>query len=410
MKWKKGAVSPILSASILGVLALIVFQLVWMRYSRRLSEELFNQRACMALCSTVENYGGGAVCNKNANGDACCRLNSGDDNPAFDSSFHAELSKKLQSYQIDLGYKLTLSEEKLCENHPYQCSVSLPTENGGTAFINLVFPEKEAFVLQKMNVMVVATLLILLFISFILLMANWALVKQKRLLQTNVDFFNNMAHEFRTPLTNIGLATNMLARKHEILQNNPIMEIIQRENAKLQAQVEQVLQLARLENGDFTLQPETLTLLPLLQSVADDMAIQIEEKNGQVRLDAVPPELKVWGDRTHLSNVLRNLVDNALKYSSDAPPVIQISAASVANGTEILVKDNGIGIPPDQCEHIFNKFQRAGEGNLHTQKGFGLGLAYAKSVLQLHKGHIKVRNAHPNGSLFEVFLPHQPRS
>ncbi len=409
MKWKKGAVSPILSASVLGVLALIIFQLVWMRYSRRLSEELFNQRACMALCSTVENYGGGAVCNKNANGESCCQLNSADDNPAFDSSFHAELSQKLQSYQIDLGYKLTLSEEKRGENLPYQCSVSLPTETGDTAFINLVFPEKEAFVLQKMNVMVAATILILLFISAILLMANWALMKQKRLLQTNVDFFNNMAHEFRTPLTNIGLATNMLTRKHDILQNNPIMEIIQRENGKLQAQVEQVLQLARLENGDFTLQPETFALLPLLQSMVDDMAIQIEEKNGQVVLDTIPDTLTVWGDRTHLSNVFRNLVDNALKYSSDAPPIIQISAAPVANGTEILVKDNGIGIPPDQCEHIFNKFQRMGEGNLHTQKGFGLGLAYAKSVLQLHKGYIKVQNISPSGSQFDVFLPNKSK-
>lgn len=408
MKWKKGAVSPILAASVLGVLALIAFQLVWMRYSRRLSEELFNQRACMALCSTVENYGGGAVCNKNDSGESCCRLNSADDNPAFDSSFHSNLTEQLKFYQIDLGYKLTLSTEKLCEKHPYQCSVSLPAENGEKAFINLVFPEKEAFVLQKMNIMVAATILILLFISAILLMANWALMKQKRLLQTNVDFFNNMAHEFRTPLTNIGLATNMLTRKHEILQNNPFMEIIQRENGKLQAQVEQVLQLARLENGDFTLQPETFALLPLLQSVADDMAIQIEEKNGQVLLETIPASLTVWGDRTHLANVFRNLVDNALKYSSDAPPVIRISATSVANGIEILVKDNGIGIPPDQCEHVFKKFQRMREGNLHTQKGFGLGLAYAKSVLQLHKGHIKVQNISPNGSQFDVFLPHKP--
>lgn len=408
MKIEIAKAPAILIASVLAVLALVVFQLTWMRYSRQLSEEIFNQRASMALCSTIEKYSDGAMCSRSNT--TCCVIDAkanefaGDNALARDSGFQTTLRQALDFYQIDLDYQVSLSSEKPNRRNTYQCAISLPSESGQPRFVNLIFPQKEAFVLGKMNFMVIATVLILLFIAAVLLLANWSLLKQKRLLQTNVDFFNNMAHEFRTPLTNIGLATNMFAKKHEAFKDNPMVEIIRRENAKLQQQVERVLQLASMENGDFALKKENLPVKDFLNAVREEMAIQIEERNASVSIGVVPEQLVVEGDRLHLSNVFRNLLDNALKYGGERPD-IRIAASEHPKGVLISVQDNGIGIPAGQSSLIFEKFQRVSHGNLHEQKGFGLGLAYVKSMVNLHKGSVRMSSEPNCGTRFEVFLP-----
>lgn len=403
MKLRNNKVSAILAASVLAVLGLVVFQMSWMRYSSDLSEELFNQRASMALCNAVERYAGGALCG-NPNSAGCCA--SANELPC-DSVFQANLRQSLDFYQINLDYQLSLSKERqsCADNKTVQCAVEVPTDSGAAgAFLNVAFPEKETFVLRKMNFMVLATILILLFVASVLLMANWSLMKQKRLLRTNVDFFNNMAHEFRTPLTNIGLAANMLAKKNEALKDNPMLDIIRRENAKLLQQVERVLYLASFENGDYALQKEQLLLRPLLQAVRDEMSMQIEQRQAVVNMEGVPAHLEIFGDRLHLGNVFRNLLDNALKYGGERPQ-IKITAQEQGKGVLISLQDNGIGIPSGQCGLIFEKFQRVGQGNLHDQKGFGLGLAYVKSMVEMHKGQVRVSSELNNGSCFEVFLP-----
>ena len=327
---------------------------------------------------------------------------------AADADFNAGLRKSLDFYQINLEYRLGLDHSAspdACNGELYQWAVSLPTDTGSQdAYINLEFPDKQAFMRGKMGFMLLATVLILLFMAAVLWFANWSLLKQKRLLQTNVDFFNNMAHEFRTPLTNVGLAINMVAKKHQPLKSEPLIDIIRLENSKLLNQVERVLHLASLENGDYALQKERVHLKNLLESIAAEMAIQIEAKQAVVQLDAVPENLDVFGDRLHLGNVFRNLLDNALKYSKTAPE-IRISAQEHPKGILISVQDNGIGIPASECSMIFEKFQRVSRGDLHEQKGFGLGLSYVKNMVELHKGSIRVYSELHRGTCFEVYLP-----
>lgn len=413
MKMQIQKIPTLLVASTVAVIGLVVFQLSWINYSRQLSEEIFNQRVCMAVCSTVENYGGGALCGEDGCSNTCSSA-SGETtfavpaDLAADSTFNAGLRKSLDFYQIDLEYRLALDHTATpdaCNGELYQWAVSLPTDTGSqNAFINLEFPDKQAFMRGKMSFMLLATVLILLFMAAVLWFANWSLLKQKRLLQTNVDFFNNMAHEFRTPLTNVGLAINMVSKKHQTLKSEPLIDIIRLENSKLLNQVERVLHLASLENGDYALQKEQVHLRTLLESIAAEMAIQIEAKQGVVRLDAVPENIDIFGDRLHLGNVFRNLLDNALKYNKNAPD-IRISAQEHQKGILIAVQDNGIGIPASECSMIFEKFQRVSRGDLHEQKGFGLGLAYVKNMVELHKGFIRVHSELQRGTCFEVFLP-----
>lgn len=407
MKWPGNKFLTLPIASVLAMVGLVVFQLSWMRHSRNLSEEIFNQRVCMALCSVVEDYGGGVLCQQDgaaASGSSPVTGYTLPDDLANDSVFRADLRQALDFYQIDLDFRLSLTEEKQPCGSAHQCAVTLPGNDGENAFVTVTFPDKEAFITGRMTFMVLATVLILLFTAAVLLFANRSLRKQKRLLQTNVDFFNNMAHEFRTPLTNMGLALNMLAKKHPALHDDRLAGVLRRENTRLLHEVERVLHLASLDNGDYKLQQERLSLKDLLQSVLDDMEIVISERQAKVQLGEVPGHLEVMGDRLHLANVFRNLLDNALKYSKEQPEV-RISVKEQPRGILVAIEDNGIGIPAGQKELIFEKFQRASRGDLHEQKGFGLGLAYVKSMVEMHRGFVRVISEERRGSRFEVFLP-----
>lgn len=413
MKFRYDKSRALLVASTLAVIGLVIFQLTWMRHSRKLSEEIFNQRVYMALCSTVEDYGGGALCTKTGSGATCLQPDMASSSFVIptdlvaDSAFNAQLRSSLDFYQVDIDYTMSMSEAPVtvgCESQVFQCAIAIPTDTiGESAFIHLTFEDKDKFMLGKMSYMVVSTILILLFIAIVLLFANWSFLKQKRLLETNIDFFNNMAHEFRTPLTNMGLALKMLTKKHTDLKTNDFVKILRQENTKLLSQVERVLDMAAVENGD-ALQKERLHLKTLLQSIRDEMAIQIRDRNANVSMEDVPESFEVYGDKMHLGNVFRNLLDNALKYSS-ANPEIRISAQEHAKGISISVADNGIGIPSAQSELIFEKFQRAGNGAPCAQNGFGLGLAYVKRMVELHHGSVSVNSEVNKGSRFEIVLP-----
>lgn len=403
----------LLVASTVAVIGLVVFQWTWIQHSRHLSEEIFNQRVTMALCSTVENYGDGVLCRNSSDASVCCGEQKESNEVAApldlagDSVFCADLRKSLDFHQIRLDYQLiqVYGQSPQAAGTGCQPAIALPTAEGAEpAYLHVDFPQKNAFVLSKMRFMIVATVLILLFTAVVLLFANWALLRQKQLLQTNVDFFNNMAHEFRTPLTNVSLAASMFAKKYPEIKDHNLLEIIRRENAKLLAQVERILHLARLENGDHALEKERLHLRSLLQSVVDEMAMQIQERGAMVKPASVPGGLEVFGDRLHLGNVFRNLLDNALKYGGSNPEIV-ISAKEHPKGVLISIQDNGAGIPSEERKLIFEKFQRAGQGDLHEQKGFGLGLAYVKSMVELHKGFVRVSSEMNRGSRFEVFLP-----
>lgn len=392
----------------------------------------------MALCSTVEGYSSTGSLTGSLNGHcstgslsrycsigsgcstdsrrACCSPGSlleestGTNIKATsvelinDPGFHHDLRNTLDFYNVDQNYKLT-QLDKTTETGTLKCAVAIPSDNGeNSSLLNLEFPERKTFVTGEMPFMILATILILLFTATVLLFANWSLIKQKRLLATNIDFFNNMAHEFRTPLTSVGLATNMLRKNSNDAKNDQLIEIIRRENSKLLNQVERVLHLAQIENGDYHLQKEEIKLQSFLQTLIYEMKMQIDERKANVILSDIPVDLKIHADKIHLATVFRNLIDNALKYSEEHPD-IRISAMDSENGIFITIEDNGIGIPTEHNRIIFEKFQRTQQSDVHERKGFGLGLAYVKKMMELHKGFVRVKSELNKGSRFELFLP-----
>ena len=227
---------------------------------------------------------------------------------------------------------------------------------------------------------------------------------RKKISEIHKEFFNNLAHEFRTPLTNIRLASKMIGKRKANVDPDRYLKVIEQETAKLNHQVERVLHLAKLENGEYALQKNKICLAELLQEVISDMQLQIQSKNASVQLEVLEEDVAVMGDRFHLSNAFRNLIDNALKYSKDDPRLdIRVKRA----GDEILLsfQDNGIGIKPQEQEYVFDRYFRVSTGNVHDAKGFGLGLSYVKAIVERHKGIIKVFSEWQQGTRFDLSLP-----
>ncbi len=399
----------LLAASSIAVIALIAFQLEWIQHSRELSEELFGEKVCMALCTTVEQQENDVCCepmrdflNINPAPQATCEALSKDTN------FRQTLDGILDFYQIGLNYDLSFTQEsmedKQGEKGTYSCSVPTTLDSDEDVYVNVSFPDKEVYVMEKMQFMLGASVLIILFITAVFLWAIYSLWKQKRQAEINTDFFNNMAHEFRTPLTNIGLASKMLSKNGEGSKSKELLRIIQRENSKLTRQVERVLHLAKVENGEYHLNKENLNLKEIFEGVEEELDIQIQEKQAKVNFDSVANHLEIFGDKVHLGNVFKNLLDNALKYSNDNP-VINISAQQNGKGVKIQFEDNGIGIPKSEQISIFEKYRRIGKGNVQNCRGFGLGLSYVKMMIELHKGSVKVNSNGTCGSNFEIVLP-----
>jgi two-component system phosphate regulon sensor histidine kinase PhoR len=250
-----------------------------------------------------------------------------------------------------------------------------------------------------------AILIIVIFAAFTYTINT--IYKQKKLSQIKNDFINNMTHELKTPISTISLACEALndpdMRKSEQSMRS-FISMINEENKRLGVLVENVLRSAILDRGDMQLRLEPMNLHEVVKGVIRNIAIQVKKKGGsiQVELNATNPLVK--GDPVHITNVVYNLIDNAIKYSLDKPEVI-IRSRNVKKGVELSFTDNGIGITKENQKKIFDKLYRVSTGNIHNVKGFGLGLSYVKVVLDRHLGEVTVESELKKGSTFSIYIP-----
>ena len=400
----------LIGASAAAILALIGFQVTWMNHSRTLLEEQFNNRVNMALCSTVENLAENQTCSAELR--ACCAMS---DPSACQQNFttlvqspemKAALTKALHFYQIDLPYDVLITprDTTTCVNAtPFSCSLG-PILQDDTHLLQLEFQGKNDYFLQRMGLMVSSSVAILVFICIIFGLATFYLLRQKRMSDRNRDFFNLMTHEFRTPLTNIQLAGKLMSRKNPELADNQYLDIIRRECGQLTHQVENVLYLAGLEKGEYQLNKASIDLKHLANEVVAGMDLQIRERAASVSLDNGAPDCTIEGDTFHIGNAFRNILDNALKYSK-TQPAIKIDFTREKSGCRVSFTDNGIGLSTRERRRIFQKFQRCASMECPGEKGFGLGLAYVKKIVEMHRGQVSVRSENGKGARFELFFP-----
>jgi two-component system phosphate regulon sensor histidine kinase PhoR len=233
------------------------------------------------------------------------------------------------------------------------------------------------------------------------------IIRQKRLSEVKNDFINNMTHELKTPISTISLSSELLLRL-ELPQDEEKMRkyasIIYKENKRLEKQVERVLNIAKLDKDKVILNKEEIDLLAILEEVQENFNFNQAQGGGQIQLLHQAEKALIYADPVHLTNVLFNLVDNAVKYCKLSPS-IQMSIQPEKEGFRIEIQDNGIGIRKEEQKLIFDKFYRVPTGNIHDVKGFGLGLYYVKLIVEAHQGKIEVRSNPDKGTTFSIWLP-----
>jgi two-component system phosphate regulon sensor histidine kinase PhoR len=272
--------------------------------------------------------------------------------------------------------------------------------------LNIYFDHPEKILLGSLWGMLLISGGIIMLLSYAFWYFVKTILKQKKLSEMKTDFINNMTHEFKTPITNIALALETL-RDNNILEEqkkNIFLSIITDENNRMRENVERILQIAIIDKESLELQKESIDIHRIIRRVVEctEAAINGVKPVIHCELNAENPVLKA--DETHIVNVLYNLLDNAIKYSTGQP---HITISTKNEGDELLltVEDNGIGMDADTQRRIFEKFYRAHTGNVHNVKGFGLGLSYVKSIVDAHQGQISVQSEKGKGSRFEINFP-----
>ncbi|MCX6225181.1 MAG: HAMP domain-containing sensor histidine kinase [Bacteroidia bacterium] len=274
-------------------------------------------------------------------------------------------------------------------------------------FLYVYFPTRENYLFRSVGTMAGASLTLALIILIISSVAIYVIFRQKRLSEIKNDFVNNMTHELKTPISTISLASQMLTDKS--LSNDSknlehISSLIQQESKRLGNQVEKVLQMSIFEEGKMSLKIQPLHFDNLVRQAVEKISLQIQKRNGFIELDLSSGEDPINGDETHLTNVVFNLIDNAMKYCQN-DPAIKILTRSTSRNIQVKISDNGIGISKEYIKKIFDKFFRVPTGNVHDVKGFGLGLSYVKKVIEQHHGTISVASEPNSGTTFTLIIP-----
>jgi two-component system, OmpR family, phosphate regulon sensor histidine kinase PhoR len=252
-----------------------------------------------------------------------------------------------------------------------------------------------------------SSLLLTLFILAIFIITVVVIIKQKRLSEIRNDFVNNMTHELKTPIATISLASQMLNDKSIPIESknlNSLAGVISDETKRLSIQVEKVLQMAVFDKGKISLKIRRLEIHELINNVVKNFILQVRNRNGQITKNLDAEYTMVNVDEVHFSNILLNLLDNAIKYSKGQPQ-ITVSTFNKKSGIIIEVQDNGIGISKANQKRIFEKFYRVSTGNIHNVKGFGLGLSYVKKIVEEHGGKISLHSEVNVGTTFEIWIP-----
>ena len=237
----------------------------------------------------------------------------------------------------------------------------------------------------------------------------YTMLRQKKLGDIKNDFINNMTHEFKTPIATISLAVDALKNEKVINDRgklNYFSGIIKEENQRMNKQVEAILKASQFEKQEAEIDFKPISVHEVIENVVDNFQLQLHEKNGDALVSLEAQKDVINGDEVHFTNLVNNLIDNAIKYSKDNVPIeLKISTANIGNRIMIKFEDNGIGMNRETQKRIFEKFYRAHTGNLHNVKGFGLGLNYVKSVADSHNGTVRVESILGKGSAFTVELP-----
>jgi two-component system, OmpR family, phosphate regulon sensor histidine kinase PhoR len=328
------------------------------------------------------------------------------------------LTNKLKEYGVDTPFEFALYSNGIStkvrsenfENNKFSTyNVPIFKDVNGLSKYQLMitFPEKNKFLISKLLSITILSFLFTIIIVF----AYWStwnqMNKQKQISEIKTDFINNMTHEFKTPIATINLALDAIKNPKVIDDKEKVqryMQMIREENKRMHAQVENVLQISKLEKRELEIEKEPIEIETIIDDAIEHISLILENKEGKISTNLQAHDSTVMINEVHFTNVLVNILENAVKYAIEKP-IILVSTENIKNFLIIKVKDNGPGMSKVIQKRIFEKFYREHTGDIHNVKGHGLGLAYVKRIVEEHNGFVSVESEKGKGSTFIIKLP-----
>ena len=416
------SIKLILILGALAIAGILFFQSFWVIKSWDTKEEEFNQLVMITLRQVAEKI---AVFNqtdlpkhnliqRRSSNYYAVNINSVIDANILEDFLITQFNERSIHTPFEYGVYDCATDDLVYGNYcnlvagpeTFERSENLPKFNDLIYYFVVKFPSKNSYLINDMRMTVIFSLVAMLAVlSF--MYAIWVIVRQKQVTDLQTDFINNMTHEFKTPISSIKIASDVLLKSENVSQNQRLTQyagIIANQNDRLNAQVEKVLNIAKLERNQFKLNLEIIDLNSFLEGLISQEKIKFVALNGQLEFNNPLEKVYVEVDKFHFTNVLSNILDNALKYSKGIP-LVKVELDLFTSVVRLVVRDAGIGIPKDQIKRIFDKFYRIPTGNVHNVKGFGLGLYYVKNICDSHGWKIDIYSEKDIGTSVILELP-----
>jgi two-component system phosphate regulon sensor histidine kinase PhoR len=328
------------------------------------------------------------------------------------------LDRELSNRKIDIDYeygiyskglptKVKSKRFKYDKNNFYKSSIFVNSEGTSDFSLLISFPKKKTFLISSILGLAILSLLFTLVIVASYSGAIYQLIKQKQISEIKSDFINNMTHEFKTPIATINLAVEAIKNPKIIDDKEKVfryLKMIRDENKRMHAQVENVLRISKLEKNQLDISKDRVDVHDIIQDAIAHVELIIADRGGYIETHLKAERTDVLANEMHFTNVIVNILDNAIKYSVDAPKV-DVFTELANNHIVIKVEDQGAGMNKAVVKRVFEKFYREHTGNIHNVKGHGLGLAYVKKIVEDHQGEVYAESEKGKGSTFYIKLP-----
>ncbi len=328
------------------------------------------------------------------------------------------LDREFQNHAINIDYeygiysrgyptKVKSKRFKYSKFNIYKSPIFKNSEGNSNFSLLLTFPKKKKFLIQSVMGMAALSLLFTLIIVVAYSGAIYQLIRQKQISEIKSDFINNMTHEFKTPIATINLAVEAI-RNPQIISDEAKVErylqMIRDENKRMHAQVENVLRISKLEKNQLDISKDRVNVHDIIKKAIAHVELIVQDRGGYIETHLNAERDEVLANDVHFGNVMVNILDNAVKYSPDAPK-IDVYTELVKNNILIRVQDQGAGMSKAVLKKVFEKFYREHTGDIHNVKGHGLGLAYVKKIVEDHQGEVYAESEKGKGSTFYIKLP-----
>ncbi len=328
------------------------------------------------------------------------------------------LDREFLNHSIDIDYeygiysrglptKVKSKRFKYAKSNIYKSPIFKDSEGNSDFSLLLTFPKKKKFLIQSVMGMAALSLLFTLIIVVAYSGAIYQLIRQKQISEIKSDFINNMTHEFKTPIATINLAVEAIRNPQIIGDQGKVkryLEMIRDENKRMHAQVENVLRISKLEKNQLDISKDRVDAHDIIRKAIDHVELIVQDRGGYIHTHLQAEQTEILANEVHFGNVLVNILDNAIKYSPEAPK-IDLFTEVAKNNLIIKVQDQGAGMSKAVLKKVFEKFYREHTGDIHNVKGHGLGLAYVKKIVEDHQGEVYAESEKGKGSTFYIKLP-----